>query len=363
MGNERILAKGGSLPRSIGKETNMSRTTDLLLDIASEKNGYQIGEPWRFHELSLAAIIPITRLVDGVTRDYRLLSEVEGVKIKDTGDIDKMEISNKSGYAILVKAGEYVTGATQTRVLAVSQIIFSEEKVVVPCVCVHSSKGIRQDQQVQVGGYAPIEVRRAVYDGYRESGPQANYRYSPGLQQEVWRSVNESSRSTMGRVQSLCAMSKDYHDLGAFQNMAASYHTPMEDLAGRVQETQEKLKDVLKQIPTLDNQVGLCLVSLDGLDSLETFDHPDSWSALRKQLLKAEASKLADMSNRNGLFEFRMDKAKEIIRELLTSKFDEKVIIEKESSQTILLTGERFQGEVVTLRDEPVHCAFMRKAS
>lgn len=341
----------------------MSRTTDLLLDIASEKNRYQIGEPWRFHELSLVAIIPITRLVDGRTRDYRLLSEVEGVEIKDTGDIDKMKISNKSGYAILAKAGEYVTGATQTRVLAVSQVIFSEEKVVVPCVCVHSSKGIRQDQRVQVDGYAPVEVRRAVYAGYKESGPRVNYIYSHGLQQDVWHSVNKSSRSSMGRVQSLSAMASGVNGLGAFQNMAESYHTPVEDLAGRVQETQEKLKDILNKIPALDNQVGLCLVSLDGLDSLESFEHPDSWSALRKQLLEAEASKLADLSNRNGLFEFRTDRAREVIRELLTTKFDEKVIIEKENSQTVLLSGERFQGEVVTLRGEPIHCAFMRKAS
>ena len=38
--------------------------TDLLLDIASEKNGYSIGKPWRFSEFSLAAVVPILRLMD-----------------------------------------------------------------------------------------------------------------------------------------------------------------------------------------------------------------------------------------------------------------------------------------------------------
>ncbi|MBA7668250.1 hypothetical protein ES703_76359 [subsurface metagenome] len=39
----------------------MTVASDLLLDIATEKNGYSIGKPWRFTDFSLAAVVPITQ--------------------------------------------------------------------------------------------------------------------------------------------------------------------------------------------------------------------------------------------------------------------------------------------------------------
>ncbi|GAF71107.1 unnamed protein product [marine sediment metagenome] len=341
----------------------MSKTVDLLLDIASEQNGYRIGEPWRFHELSLAAIVPIIR-ENGHQREYLLLAEAKGVKIKDTGSIDKIQVTNKSGQAVLAKAGEYVAGGTQTRVLTVSQVIFSEEKVILPCACVHSTKGIRADQPVEVAGYAPREVRGVVYSGIRRrSGSNL---YTTNFQQDVWGSVKRASRryaeSNQCFASSLGGLSSGGGELGAIaEDMATPYFTPTEDLAGRVRETGEKLEKVLKKVPHVENQVGICLCSLDGLDTFESFEHPDSWKALRDNLLKAEADKLVDLSNSSCLFEFRADKARDVIRDLLTSKFDENVVIDRENSQTIILNTERFQGEVVTLRGEPIHASFMRK--
>jgi len=263
----------------------MVKTMDFLLDIGSENNGYRIGEPWRFHELSLTAIIPLVR-VTAAKRSYRLLSEVQDkVKIKDIGSINQMQITNNSDWPILVKSGEYVFGATQTRALTVSQVIMAKETVTVPCACVHSTKGIRADQTVRVDGYAPIMVRRIIYKGQSPStGIQGRdrpdgqvvdtrYGYSSRLQQDIWGGVKSFSSKETNRVHSFRAMASSNHaDLNFLSSINETYHSPEEDLAGRVKETEEKYSEILKKTPKLENQVGMALVAIDGLESLECFD-------------------------------------------------------------------------------------------
>jgi len=366
----------------------MSKTIDFLLDIASENNGFKIGDPWRFHELSLTAIIPLVRATEA-KRSYRLISEVQkDIKIRDTGSIDQMQITNDSDWPILVKGGEYVYGATQTRTLAVSQVILVKETVVVPCACVHSSKGIREGQSVKVDGYAPSEVREVLYRGCPGIAPHRppytvpfggdtlrrrssrgysrgiNYAYSGSLQQAVWGEVRKYSGGEQARVHGLMSRSRlapDNDILHAFaEGLNSSYQTSEEDLAGRMRENEEKYKDILKKTPKLDNQVGLALVALDGLESLECFEHPESFEALRRQVLKSEAGKLAETSE---LFDFKPEKAKAIVKELLTGKYEEYLAVDKLSTSTTILTGKKFQGEVVLLGDDAIHCSFVKRAS
>jgi hypothetical protein len=101
---------------------------------------------------------------------------------------------------------------------------------------------------------------------------------------------------------------------------------------------------------------------MTGLESLESFEHPDSWEGMRRAILGAEADKITDISDKNGIFEFKPEKAKEIIRGLLSGEFGEKVALERDHTQTIVLDAKQFVGEVVTLENAPIHCAFVRKA-
>lgn len=346
----------------------MSIATDLLLDIASEKNGYAIGEPWRFSEFSLAAVVPIIRKVDHQERGYRLLSEVkEEVKIRDTGNINKMEFTNRSGLPVLLKAGEILTGATQSRALGKSEILLPDEVLVADCVCVYSTKGIRAGQPVRVEAYSPVEIRRTVARAYShiaggEIPPGAPH---SGLQNEVWGGVHSFSRELSARAQNLAtfAATTGSEDFVPFQNLSPTYSSPSEDLAGRVREAQDKFKEVIKKVPKVENQVGLCLITLDGFDALESFNHPASWEAIRQEVLKSESAKIADVTDRDGVFEYRADKARAVIRELLGATFEENITVEKQDTSTIALESGKLIGEVVTLYGQPIHCAFMRKAS
>ena len=96
---------------------------------------------------------------------------------------------------------------------------------------------------------------------------------------------------------------------------------------------------------------------------MESFNHPESWEAIRKAILGSDISSIANISDQDELFEFREDKAKSIVRELLEKGYSEKVTVDKENTATYILDEEKFMGEVVTLHDRPIHCAFLRKAS
>ena len=362
----------------------MSIATDLLLDVASEKNGFKIGEPWRFSEFSLAAIVPIIRIVD-IERQYQLLSEAgKTVKMRDTGDINRVEMVNSGGMPVLMKAGEMVTGSTQTRALVTSQVVMAGEKIVAECVCVHSTHGIRAGQEVKSGGYTPSDVRRNIFAGYVDAGRSSQrrgmagsiYSYSGGLQSQVWGGVKGLSARMALSGDSLHSAARSNPLVGAslasglpdggaqadfLRELGRPWSTGSEDLIGRVNEAQKKFGAVLEQVPKFDNQVGICFLAMSGFESLESFEHPDSWEALRNAILKSEAGKIADVSDQNGLFEFKSERAKAVIREALSTSFDESLTVDKQDTATILLSSEKLTGEVVSLYDRPIHCSFFRK--
>lgn len=342
----------------------MSVTTDLLLDIATGGNGFKIGKPWRFSEFSLVAVIPITRVVD-LPRAYRLLSEVKDkVHIKDSGSINKMELVNKSDFPVLLKAGEILAGATQERTFTMSQFIMAGERLVADCVCVHSSEGIRAGQQVTPEEFCPTMVRRAVasnihYSPYGVGPSGTSYTLTAGIQSEVWGGVKSFSACN-------AQASGDFANFMADSDptsvpVSTTWGTPSDDLYGRVRESEEKFEAVIKKVPKAKNQVGLCLVTLGGFDALDLFNHPDSWDAIRERIVKAEAGSIANTSDKGGLFEYRPEKAKQILKELLSSKMEENNIVEKENTVTTLIESEKVKGEVVTLYDQPIHLSLLRK--
>jgi hypothetical protein len=339
----------------------MSVTTDLLLDIATGGNNYKIGKPWRFSEFSLVAVIPITRVAE-LPRAYRLLSEVrDKVRIKDTGDIHKMELVNKSDLPVLLKAGEILAGATQERTFTTSQFIMSGEKLVADVVCVHSSEGIRAGQQVTSEEFCPTSVRRVVannvYPLYGTSG--IGYTMTAGIQSEVWGGIKLHSSYTAQASSDFAGYLADSDPTSA--PISTSWTTPSDDLYGRVRESEKKFEAVIKKVPKVENQVGLCLVTLEGFDALDLFNHPDSWDAIRERIVKAEAGSIANISDKGGLFEYRPEKAQQILKELLGSKMEESNIVEKENTFTTLIENEKVKGEVVTLYDQPIHLSLLRK--
>lgn len=343
--------------------------SDILLDIAHERNGYSIGEPWRFTELSLAAVVPLTRESQGQKRLYRLFSErKDEVKVTDTGNIERLTLVSKSEFPILVKAGEVVVGDSQSRTITVSQVLMPGEKLAVPCACVYSSKGIREGRGMTPSIYSPMDVRRKIFRGHYERRGGINWGgFSGGYhrdQGEIWGGVNTYAKRASGGLKTMAAFAAthDVPELESLRGVDLAYHTRTEDLAGRVSESQNKYKDILKKVPTVDHQVGMVLLTMTGLESMEAFEHPDAWEGIRRAILGAESDKISDLSDQNGLFEFKVEKAKGIIQDLLTKDFDEKLAVDRERTKTLILDTEQFVGEAVTLDGTSIHLTLVRKA-
>jgi hypothetical protein len=342
----------------------------MLLDIAHERNGYSIGKPWRFTEHSLAAVVPLVRETKE-DRIYRLFSErKDDVKVVDKGNIDQLIITNDGKFPVLIKAGEVLTGSTQSRTITISQIIFPGDKVPVSCACVYSTKGIREGQRMVPGFYSPTNVRREIYKGHYQMGKLSPSGYSR-RQSEIWHAVSSTGKQYASKVENLvryasapnAIIGPGWSSGGLLEDIDTHYDNPSEDLAGRVEETQEKLKDIIKSIPETDFQVGIVLLTMSGLESMEAFEHPDSWEGLRRSILGAESAKIVDVSDQAGLFEFKASKAKEVVKGLLTKSFSEKKVVDREKTQTYILDTDKFMGEVVLLDKTPIHCSFVKKES
>jgi hypothetical protein len=105
----------------------------------------------------------------------------------------------------------------------------------------------------------------------------------------------------------------------------------------------------------------MCLVTLDGFDTLDIFDHPESWDAIRKHILQSDAATIANSANED-VFGYKPEKAKEVIRKLLSSSFGEQVVLDKPGTMTIAITKDKLTGEVVTLNDKPIHLALVKNS-
>lgn len=343
------------------------QAVETLIEIAHEQNGYTIGDPWRFSEFSLVAAIPIARNVE-VPRGYRLLSEIgDAMKIKDTGAIDRMNFENASEFPVLIKAGEIVAGATQERALTISQVLMAGEQATLECVCVHATKGIREGQRVKAGGFAPHPVREVLYKNLTtRKGWRGSLSGRGVSQSEVWGSVNEHSRNmakSLGGYRN-AMIGSGSHELVAYAaGVNDSWTSAQDDLFGRLKESEKKFEAVIHKVPRMENQVGMALISLDGLDTLDVFGHPDSWEAIRKEILKAEASNIGESREGNDLFELRHDRARGVIVKALSeSKFEEGVGVERKHTKTSTLVAERFAGEVVFLYDLPIHISLLKRS-
>lgn len=134
--------------------------TDLktyLKNIADNRLGYRLGDPWKYSEETLGVVVPILR-ENSPNREYCTMYEVlKELNINDTGNIDQIGLQNKSGMAIFVRAGTIFTGKTQNRAAQHSGV-YSNEKEVINVRCVHASYGIHRGEEMGFGDIAPPSV-------------------------------------------------------------------------------------------------------------------------------------------------------------------------------------------------------------
>ena len=287
----------------------------------------ELGEPWKIPK-TLTVAIPILRHRYS-ERKYRLLQEVKDeVEIKDSGSISKAILKNRSGSPVFVRKGTLLKGQTQERGVTFGMVVlpFLEKEIEVRCV--HASKPIRMGANLKPSRHlAPRPVMTAFY----ARAPSQSYTWSM-----VAHATSSLSRLTAG---------------------GPSQIQMLDDLVGALETSRfkEEVEKVLEKIPAdLNDQVGIAIIDIKGVVGVEIFDHPDSWRALSKSIVRQYADVLTETSE---LFEIKKEKAVEVLMNFLAEirKAEKEKIHQDRNTETFLIKGEKIAGEYTTLDGKTIH--------
>jgi hypothetical protein len=312
----------------------MKALKEFIGKIVESKEGFKLGEPWKFNKNSMGVIIPIQR-ENVLKRNYTTLPEVKDtITFKDTGNIQTIQIEKGVNIPLFIRAGTMLKGIMGKDRATVHSIIVEPKKSMdLEVRCVHASRGI-----VTGGGF--------TYDGY---APNIVYQsLNTGNQSKVWNSV--------GRTYS-CMKEKS---IGAFAVSDFNLSNVKSDSLPEIKEAMKKLdtkfQDILLQVPVLENQIGAIIVATNGVSGLEVFDHPDSWKAQYKEVIEKYSD---DLSQESQLFTFDETQVMAVVRTFL------KKVADSSSSEIhkgiYSLNVEGFIGEYATIKEQVLHLFLLKK--
>jgi len=290
------------------------------------QTGYRFGDPWRPRDRSIALVVPILRTGDVGVRDYVLLEEVgDGVEVRDTGRIGGLSVRNSTGKPVFIRGGTVLKGAgTQSRAVRFGTVVQPRKTLTVESRCVHASHPIVTGRRFKPVAQAP----RVVYSAL-----------ASGSQQAVWSAVSNFARASAR--------------LGLTETPMIAY----DDLVAVTSEI-DKAKDLVRKavegLPIYESQVGAVVLDIHGVVAFELFDHPDSWKALAKSVVKSLADVLSEESE---LFEPNRGKVEQAIHKFLAKLLDadEEKVWEDSGSATFLIKGEGVVGEYTVLDGKLIH--------
>jgi len=318
----------------------------FLATIAEEKLGFSFGESWRYNEDSLVALLPILR-ESRKKRMYMLLNEAKNIEIKDTGQINKVEIKNKEKKPVYVRMGEILAGKTQERATTRSYIIMPGESIKVDVRCVHASKGINQGEDMISKGVVTADIEKSFNT--------CSYRGRSAEQSKVWQSVSDTSFNLSASATQFISASSDIGQVGDI-NLNAKF---TDDLSSNINNFSKIIDKVLKKVPHFDNQVGIATLDLKGVAGIECFDLKDSWKALRDAIIEKEGEQLSKQ-DKDSPFEYKKNKAVRSVKNLLLLDFEEKILFKSEDYRLIGLKIENYIGELTEFKGEPIHLTLTR---
>ena len=300
---------------------------------------YRLGDPWRLGKDGLTILVPVRYQGQGFERAYILPSEdKEKVQIRDTGSISEVFVRNASDKGVFFRAGTIFKGnGTQSRAVVAGTIVQPQSKEqVVEVRCVHASRGISRDSAfVVMDEVAPRAVLSALYEGRGDQG-------------RVWGAVNSYSAGMARRA-----------------GGSVSYAVHMDSLPVAIERGEtagfsQKVMDALSKVPDYEDQVGIAIIDVKGVRGVEAFDHPDSWKALGKEVLKSYEDIFSEAGEVAELFEINLDAAREKVKAFLR-KVQAITLDNADGTQKIDL--DDVVGELTTLVGRCIHLIFTQKES
>ncbi len=368
--------------------------TDLktfLNDIANSRLGYELGNPWKYSEESLAVVVPILRK-NAPERQYTTMYEVlKQLNMKDTGSINQVELQNKSGMAIFVRAGTIFSGKTQNRAAQHSGVYNKKEEVIKVC-CVHASHGIHRGEKMKFGDIAPPSVTMNLMTG-NQSGVWSSVKNYTGGDRTTRRYGNQDGFMSLGStgLHSSRGSGSTSYAFSPSQSSdrihskrinfpirasstsslyTATSHSEVEsqgtdNLLGHLQNIkkgQSVLDDMMQKVPLFDNQAGAIIFNPVGIIALETFDSPKSWEAIKKEIVEKYGDKIMEKQAEH-LFELKPEMILPMFRKFIESldDFKEMTIRKDTYSETREVLGKGVIGEYTLVKGQPIHVLLLKE--
>jgi len=291
----------------------------------------EIGKPWQYKENSIGIVVPLLRK-NQVKRNYKTVEEVkEMMNIKDTGNIDSVEISSKVNEPVFIRSGTMFEGVgTQSRTPTTSIVIIpNQQPMKVPVKCIHASHHISSGSNFKVAGSIPH------YIGYAAFGPRAS-------QSRVWSSV------------SMQASSVSHHAMHLSDNLI--------DNVRKIETFKKDIGEAVKNYPILKNQVGIVVLDFNGVVGLEMFDNSESWAAVCKDIINKYSDTITQLVD-SPLFSLNEESIKPKILEFLKklTEAKEEIIFQADVMKTILLENGDIIGECTSIDGRMIHLMGMKK--
>ncbi len=376
----------------------------FLTDVVDSKFGYRLGDPWKYSEQTLGVVVPILRHPScsplyRYDREYVTMYEVlKDLGMKDTGRIDQVELQNRAGKAVFVRAGTIFAGATQNRAAQHSGV-YQGAKENIPVRCVQQTRGIHQGSEMKFGDIAPMSVTMNLMGGNQGSVWESVRRYTGGedtsgpsmyFTREAFERdsgfghVHNASRDSRCGGQSSQRIGAVRHRFMSASHLESGYTAtaggtghPMEgiqfanrggtdDLLGHMQkmkEGQAMLDEMMQKVPLFDDQVGAIIFNPVGVIAVETFDHPMSWAAIKKEIIEKYGDKIMDKQAEH-LFELKPEAILPALKKFIKGleKNTEKTIRKDEFSETRVVTGEGIIGEYTIVKGQTIHVLLIRES-
>ena len=306
-----------------GERCLVSQTLSALIDDLERQETFRLLEPWRYSSKSLALVVPIVRVRYG-SREYIVLDEFPGIlSIRDAGRVGKVIVENGSDKHVFIRGGCILEGLTQPRALRYGILVEPGATYTVDVVCVHATSPIRRGKELRPALYVPFMLKHVI---------------SRGSQNEVWDSIGRYALAYLNR-----------------------YVPDLTEVVRSIEKAQTKIADVIEKFPLVKDQVGVIIVGTKGVEALELFDHPKSWSAIAKNAGKEFGEILAE-EQEIPIFKPDSEAIKEAINFFLgkIKECRETEVFKGKNTYTKLLEGNGIVGEYTVLNNNTIHLMVAR---
>tara|TARA_R100001530_G_scaffold1886_1_gene3246 strand:- start:21194 stop:22174 length:981 start_codon:yes stop_codon:yes gene_type:complete len=317
--------------------------------IRNESLGLSLGDPWRYGENSITCVVPILNSAKEAP-SYLTFPQAKNLEVKDTGKIDLISLYNKEDKPVFIRIGDVVKGGSQERSFTMSRLIMAKEKVKVPVVCVHASKGIFEGTKFGYGGISPM--RDSYYNDSNLRGVRVN-------QGESWSHDTKYASNAVGCMMAHSGGTQgSSNQVGSIVDEVQSFRA--DDMVNIRDTVNKNLDEVLKKVPLFDNQVGLILIDEKGFYNLDCFDLHIPFKSIKEALIGKESISISSKAE-DSVFEYKPKNVKSSIKKVLERGFEEKEVFGKEETSTVVLDYKDYTGEAVLFKDELIHLMIARK--